>query len=104
AYRENDGFTRALNERRHLVLAHGTRAATTELAMEFLREMEIIFRLRIKDLSKRLDVLQFPWLDNKRILERLEVDPMGEQSVIDKPETRKTKAKTTRKQGTKRGK
>lgn len=82
AYRERAGFQKALHERRHLVLAHGTRPATTELALGFLQEVEGLMKLRIKDLTRRLGELQFPWISNREILSRLQQAPSGSDTVV----------------------
>lgn len=82
AYRERGGFHKALHERRHLVLAHGTRAATTELALGFLQEVEALMKVRMKDLTRRLGELQFPWISNREILGRLQQAPGGSETVV----------------------
>ncbi len=71
AFRESQALQTTLKARRNLVLAHGTRPASMQLAMEFLRAVEKLLRLRIKDLRKRMKVLQFPWLDNDAVLREL---------------------------------
>ena len=79
AYRERETFRDILGERRNLVLAHGTRPATMPLAMAFLREVEDMFRHRITDLRRRAAAAQFPWINNKDILEQLEKRPVPER-------------------------
>jgi CRISPR-associated protein (TIGR02710 family) len=70
-YRERNELQKALNERRNLVLAHGTRAASLELALNLHAEVTRLLRLEIPDLDRRLADLQFPWLHNAAILRSL---------------------------------
>ncbi|MCC5877417.1 MAG: TIGR02710 family CRISPR-associated protein [Candidatus Sumerlaeia bacterium] len=93
AYREKSEFQRALHERRHLVLAHGTRAATTELALGFLKELETILHLRFKNLTRRLTELQFPWIKNREILSRLQQAPAGKDTVVSTATATRSKTK-----------
>lgn len=67
-YRQHERFQAILDERRNLVLAHGTRSASMKLAREFLREVEALMKLRIRDLRKRAAAQQFPWIDNTKML------------------------------------
>lgn len=106
AYRENTRFKSALHERRHLVLAHGTRAATTELALGFLKEVETVLHLRFRNLTQRLAELQFPWIKNKEILSRLQLAPAGKESVVTptrekRPGKRRRTGRKTTSQGSK---
>lgn len=68
AFRESAALQTTLKARRNLVLAHGTRPASMQLALEFFRAVEKLLRLRIKDLGKRMDALQFPWIKNEVVL------------------------------------
>ncbi len=68
AYRDHERLQEVLDERRNLVLAHGTRPATLRLAVDFLREVQGLLALGIKDLKRRMAAQQFPWIDNADIL------------------------------------
>lgn len=94
AFREHTRFRDILMERRSLVLAHGTRPSTIRLALDFYREVEDLFKVRIKDLRRRMSQQQFPWIDNARVLERLadkpeEHVPLGEKEAKGSKSARK---------------
>ncbi len=71
AFRESKALQTTLKARRNLVLAHGTRPASLQLALEFFRAVERLMRLRMGDLRKRMKALQFPWIDNEKVLRSL---------------------------------
>lgn len=68
AYREHTRLREVLDARRDLMLAHGTRPASPQLATDFLNEMEDLILIRLKTLWERLDEFQFPWIHNRQIL------------------------------------
>src|SRR5690606_19457561 len=91
AYQEHTTFRTILQERRNLILAHGTKPATIKLALDFLREVLDIFRLRIGDLMERAEDQQFPWIDNTDVMDRLIKRPTGTESVIKEKKKRRRK-------------
>ena len=91
AFREREPLQKALLERRNLMLAHGTSPAHIPLALEFLAEVGSILKLRIPNLEKRLSELQFPWIRNREVLQRLQKSPVGNDTVAAcPPEPKKT--------------
>jgi hypothetical protein len=82
AYLANEPLRELLRQRRYLVLGHGTRPASMNQALTFLKAVEDLLSLRIKDLRARIRSLQFPWIDNDDVLRRLGRAPAGTESVI----------------------
>lgn len=81
AFLESASFRDILHERRNLVLAHGTRPATTRLALNFLRDVEALLLMQIPDVHARAARQQFPWIDNEKVLARLSRIPAGDEST-----------------------
>ncbi|CAN5228262.1 TIGR02710 family CRISPR-associated CARF protein [soil metagenome] len=95
AYARHEPLKSILQERRNFVLAHGTRPASMQLALEFYVEVEDLFAMRVKDFRKRADAQQFPWIKNADVIARLSRKPAANESVIEGKATAK-KAKATK--------
>lgn len=76
--RNRHRFQELLRDRRHLVLAHGTKPASMKQALDFLFEVRELLYLNIDDFDLRAAKLQFPWLDNQQILEDLKKEHLKE--------------------------
>ncbi|MCB2153761.1 TIGR02710 family CRISPR-associated protein [bacterium] len=71
AFIKNQRLSEVLQERRHLVLAHGTKPAPTKVALDMIDQMKGLLKLEIKDFDDRAALQQFPWIDNESVLARL---------------------------------
>ena len=88
AFQANEGLRELLRQRRALVLGHGTRPATMNQALTFLKAVEDLLSLRITNLRERNRRLQFPWIDNDDVLRRLGRAPAVTESVIVTPDAK----------------
>ena len=92
AFRAHQNFRNILDERRNFVLAHGTRPATTKVALAFYNEVEALLINRIPNFRARAAAQQFPWIDNETILSRLSRIPVGDETSEVNREERKQPA------------
>ncbi|MCC6546552.1 TIGR02710 family CRISPR-associated protein [Candidatus Sumerlaeota bacterium] len=94
AFRDHQNFRNILDERRNFVLAHGTRPATTKVALAFYAEVEALLTTRIPNFRARAAAQQFPWIDNEMFLSRLSRVPAGDETSDLNREDSKNEAAT----------
>lgn len=91
AFQANEALRDLLRQRRSMVLGHGTRPATMDQALTFLKAVEDLLSLRIHKVRERTRKLQFPWIDNDDVRRRLGRAPSNTESVIVAREARQSK-------------
>lgn len=98
----NEKLQEVLDERRYLVLAHGTKPASAGLALAFLEELLPLLRSEFADFEDLAALQQFPWIDNGKVLGRLRdaKDDQSPLSITEKPQrARRGRARGGRSRG-----